>query len=87
VQPEAVAVASALHWRHHMDKELYAAAGFGLALIVSAILGQFFTGLLLGMVGGYSIADKGVMVRSVWTKLHPHLDAALSRAKALAGSK
>jgi hypothetical protein len=48
VQPEAVAVASALHWRHHMDKEFYAAAGFVLALIVSAILGQFFTGLVLG---------------------------------------
>ncbi len=70
-----------------MDKELYAAAGFALALIVSAILGHFFTGFLLGLACGYSIADRGEMVRSVWTKLHPHLDAALSRAKALAGGK
>jgi hypothetical protein len=87
VQPKAVAIAPALHWRHHMDKELYAAAGFALALIVSAILGHFFTGFVLGLAGGYSIADRGEMVRSVWTKLHPHLHAALSRARALAGSK
>ncbi len=70
-----------------MDKELYAAAGFGLALIVSAVIGHFFTGLLLGLVGGYSIADKGETLRSVWTKLHPHIDAAFTRAKALANSK
>ncbi len=66
-----------------MDKELYAAAGFVLALIVSSIIGQFFSGVVIGLVIGYSIADKGEMLTAVWTKLHPYIDAAFVRAKAL----
>lgn len=68
-----------------MDKELYALAGFVFALVVSSIIGQFFSGIVIGLAAGYSIADKGVMATSVWTKLHPHIDAAFARAKLLAG--
>jgi hypothetical protein len=70
-----------------MDKELYAAAGFLFALIVSAIIGQFFSGVVVGVLVGYSICDKGVMAQQVWTKLRPHVDTAFARAKVLAGVK
>jgi len=70
-----------------MDKEYYALAGFVLALIVSSIIGQFFSGVVIGLVAGYSICDKGAMVSSIWTKLHPHVETAFARAKLLAGGK
>ena len=41
-----------------MNKGLYALAGVIFALVVSSIIGQFFSGLLIGLVIGYSICDK-----------------------------
>ncbi len=70
-----------------MDKEYYALAGFVFALIVSLIIGQFFTGVVVGLVVGYSISDKGAMASSVWAKLQPHISTALAGAKMIAGVK
>jgi hypothetical protein len=70
-----------------MEKEHYLLGGFGLALIVSLILGQFFSGIVIGIVVGYSIADKGVLASSVWEKVHPHVSTALQGAKLIAGIK
>ena len=57
-----------------MNKGLYALAGVIFALVVSSIIGQFFSGLLIGLVIGYSICDKGEMLTVVWTRLHPYID-------------
>jgi hypothetical protein len=70
-----------------MDKEYYTLAGFALALIVSLTIGQFFSGVVIGLAVGYSICDKGAMVSSVWAKLHPHIKPALAGAKLIAGVK
>jgi len=45
-----------------MNKGLYALAGGIFALVVSSIIGQFFSGLVIGLVIGYSICDKGQML-------------------------
>lgn len=70
-----------------MEKEYYTLGGFGLALIVSLMLGQFFSGVVIGVVVGYSIADKGAMASTVWAKVHPHVSTALQGAKLIAGIK
>ncbi|MFZ1108750.1 MAG: hypothetical protein WAN43_10460 [Rhodomicrobium sp.] len=70
-----------------MEKEHYLLGGLGLALIVSLIIGQFFSGIVIGVVVGYSIADKGVLASSVWEKVHPHVSTALHGAKLIAGIK
>ncbi|MFZ1107791.1 MAG: hypothetical protein WAN43_05530 [Rhodomicrobium sp.] len=70
-----------------MDKELSVAAGLVLALVVASFIGQFFAGVVIGVAAGYSIADRGAMAAAIWTKLRPHLDAAATQAKRLAGPK
>ena len=70
-----------------MNKGLYALAGVIFALVVSSIIGQFFSGLVIGLVIGYSISDKGAMLTAVWTKLHPYIDMAFARLILLAGLK
>ena len=50
-----------------MNKGLYALAGVIFALVISSIIGQFFSGLVLGLLIGYSISDKGEMLTVVWT--------------------
>ncbi|MFZ1106845.1 MAG: hypothetical protein WAN43_00670 [Rhodomicrobium sp.] len=70
-----------------MDKELYPAAGLALALVVATFIGQFFAGIVIGVAAGYTIADKGAMATAIWTKLRPHLDAAVAQARLLAGAK
>ncbi len=69
-----------------MNKGLYALAGVIFALVVSAIIGPFFSGLALGLVIGYSISDKGELLTSVWAKLHPYIDLAFARLMQLVGS-
>jgi hypothetical protein len=84
----AAAIAVALRLgRCNMEKEYAALGGFGFALIVSLILGQFFSGIVIGVAIGYSIADKGEMASQVWTKVHPHVASALQGAKLIAGIK
>ncbi len=70
-----------------MNKGLYALAGVFFALVVTSIIGQFFSGLVLGLVIGYSICDKGELLTMVWTRLHPHIDMAFARLITLAGLK
>jgi hypothetical protein len=70
-----------------MNKGLYALAGVIFALVVSSIIGQFFSGLVIGLVIGYSICDKGDMLTAVWTRLHPYIDMAFARLILLAGLK
>jgi len=70
-----------------MNKGLYALAGVIFALVVSSIIGQFFSGLVIGLVIGYSICDKGQMLTVVWTRLHPYIDMAFARLILLAGLK
>ena len=70
-----------------MNKGLYALAGVIFALVVSSIIGQFFSGLVIGLVIGYSICDKGDMLTAVWTKVHPYIDMAFARLILLAGLK
>ncbi len=70
-----------------MDKELSAAAGLALALVVATFIGPFFAGIVIGVAAGYTIADKGAMAAAIWTKARPHLDAAATQAKRLAGAK
>lgn len=70
-----------------MDKELYPAAGLALALVVATFVSQFFAGVVIGVVAGYSIADRGAMATAIWTKLRPHLDAAVAQARQFAGAK
>ena len=70
-----------------MNKGLYALAGVIFALVVSSIIGQFFSGLMIGLVIGYSICDKGEMATAVWTKLHSHIDMVFARLILLAGLK
>ena len=70
-----------------MNKGLYALAGVIFALVFSSIIGQFFSGLLIGLVIGYSICDKGEMATAVWTKVHPHIDKVFARLILLAGLK
>jgi hypothetical protein len=70
-----------------MNKGLYALAGVNFALVVSSIIGPFFSGLGIGLAIGYSICDKGEMLTAVWTKLHPHIDRVFARLIQLAGLK
>ena len=70
-----------------MNKGLYALAGVIFALVVSSIIGQFFSGLVIGLAIGYSICDKGEMLTAVWTKVHPHIDKVFARLIQLAGVK
>jgi hypothetical protein len=70
-----------------MNKGLYALAGVIFALVVSAIIGPFFSGLAIGLAIGYSIADKGEMLTAVWMKVHPHIDRAFARLMPLLGLK
>ncbi len=70
-----------------MNKGLYALAGVIFALVVSSIIGQFFSGLVIGLVIGYSIADRGEMLTVIWTKVHPYIDMAFARLILLAGLK
>jgi len=70
-----------------MNKGLYALAGVIFALVVSSIIGPFFSGLGIGLAIGYSICDKGEMLTAVWTKLHPHIDKVFARLILLAGLK
>ena len=70
-----------------MNKGLYALAGVIFALVVSSIIGQFFSGLVLGLLIGYSISDKGEMLTAVWTRVHPYIDLAFARLIILAGLK
>ncbi len=70
-----------------MNKGLYALAGVIFALVVSSIIGQFFSGLVIGLVIGYSICDKGEMLTAVWTRVHPYIDMAFARLILLAGLK
>ena len=70
-----------------MNKGLYALAGVIFALVVSSIIGQFFSGLVIGLVIGYSICDKGEMATVVWTRVHPYIDMAFARLLLLAGLK
>ncbi len=70
-----------------MNKGLYALAGVIFALVVSSIIGPFFSGLAIGLAIGYSIADKGEMLTVVWTKVHPYIDMAFARLILLAGLK
>jgi hypothetical protein len=53
----------------------------------SSIIGQFFSGLVIGLVIGYSICDKGKMLTVVWTRAHPYIDVAFARLILLAGLK
>jgi hypothetical protein len=70
-----------------MNKGLYALAGVIFALVVSSIIGPFFSGLAIGLVIGFSICDKGEMLTAVWMKLHPHIDVIFARLFLLAGLK
>jgi hypothetical protein len=70
-----------------MNKGLYALAGVIFALVVSSIIGQFFSGLVIGLVIGYSICDKGQMLTVIWTRVHPYIDMAFARVILLAGLK
>ncbi len=70
-----------------MNKGLYALAGVIFALVVSAIIGPFFSGLAIGLVIGYSICDKGELLTAVWAKLHPYIDLAFARLIQLVGGK
>jgi hypothetical protein len=70
-----------------MNKGLYALAGVIFALVVSSIIGQFFSGLVIGLVIGYSICDKGQMLTVIWTRVHPYIDMAFARLILLAGLK
>ncbi len=70
-----------------MNKGLYALAGVIFALVVSSIIGPFFSGLAIGLAIGYSIADKGEMLTVVWTRVHPYIDMAFARLILLAGLK
>jgi hypothetical protein len=70
-----------------MNKGLYALAGVIFALVVSSIIGPFFSGLAIGLAIGYSIADKGEMLTVVWTRVHPYIDMAFARLIHLAGLK
>ena len=70
-----------------MNKGLYALAGVVFALVVSSIIGPFFSGLGIGLAIGYSICDKGEMLTAVWTKVHPYIDMAFARLILLAGLK
>jgi hypothetical protein len=70
-----------------MNKGLYALAGVIFALVVSAIIGPFFSGLVIGLVIGYSICDKGEMLTVVWTRAHPYIDMAFTRLILIAGLK
>jgi len=70
-----------------MNKGLYALAGVIFALVVSAIIGPFFSGLAIGLVIGYSICDKGELLTAMWAKLHPYIDLAFARLNQLAGGK
>ncbi len=70
-----------------MNKGLYALAGVIFALVVSSIIGPFFSGLAIGLAIGYSIADKGEMLTAVWTRVHPYIDMAFARLILLAGLK
>ncbi len=70
-----------------MNKGLYALAGVIFALVVSSIIGPFFSGLAIGLAIGYSIADKGEMLTAVWTRVHPYIDMAFARFLLLAGLK
>ena len=70
-----------------MNKGLYALAGVISALVVSSIIGQFFSGLVIGLVIGYSICDKGEMLTVIWTRVHPYIDMAFARLILLAGLK
>ena len=70
-----------------MNKGLYALAGVIFALVVSSIIGPFFSGLVIGLVIGYSICDKGDMLTVVWMRVHPYIDMAFARLILLAGLK
>ena len=70
-----------------MNKGLYALAGVIFALVLSSIIGPFFSGLALGLLIGYSISDKGEMLTAVWTRVHPYIDLAFARLIILAGLK
>lgn len=70
-----------------MNKGLYALAGVIFALVVSSIIGPFFSGLGTGLAIGYSICDKGEMLTAVWTKVHPGIDKVFARLILLAGLK
>ena len=70
-----------------MNKGLYALAGVIFALVVSSIIGQFFSGLVIGLVIGYSLCDKGQMLTLVWAKVHPYIDMVFARLIVLAGLK
>ena len=70
-----------------MNKGLYALAGVVFALVVSSIIGPFFSGLSIGLAIGYSIADRGEMLTVVWTKVHPYIDMAFARLILSAGLK
>ena len=70
-----------------MNKGFYALAGVIFALVVSSIIGLFFSGLGIGLAIGYSICDKGEMLTAVWTKVHPHIDRVFARLILLAGLK
>ncbi len=84
----AAAIAVALRLgRCNMEKEYYALGGIAFALVASLILGQFFSGIVIGVVVGYSLSDKGAMASSVWAKVHPHVSTALQGAKLIAGIK
>ena len=69
-----------------MNKGLYALAGVIFALVVSSIIGQFFSGLVIGLVIGYS-CDKGQMLTVIWARVHPYIDMAFARLILLAGLK
>jgi hypothetical protein len=70
-----------------MNKGLYALAGVIFALVAYSIIGPFFSGLGVGLVIGYSIADKGEKLTAVWMKVHPHIDRVFARLIFLAGRK
>ena len=70
-----------------MNKGLYALAGVIFALVAYSIIGPFFSGLSIGLVIGYSIADKGEKLTAVWMKVHPHIDKVFARMILLAGLK
>jgi hypothetical protein len=68
-----------------MKDGLYALAGGIFALVVYSFLGPLFSGLVIGLVIGYSIWDKGQKLAAVWTKLHPRIDTVFDRLSRLAG--
>jgi hypothetical protein len=68
-----------------MHKGLYALAGGAFALTFYSVLGPFFSGLVIGLVIGYSIRDRGRKLEAVWTKLHPYIDMVFARLSLLAG--